>query len=164
MSDTVPCKICDGPTMMKGTKLCDPCWNMHNAMTSNPDRATLVQRYLDTPVWGLEGSSGSCPFQARITMYGGLLQEVDIMTWELEPIEDNLRPGREWVKEHIQDLDLQWFVNHFGKAARAVAFELVFTGVLCGSFSRGGDWDDWDEYIEVQGPHLIQELPEEWFE
>lgn len=43
-TDTVPCRICELPTRMKGTKLCDRCWELEGRIHRDP---AIAKRILD---------------------------------------------------------------------------------------------------------------------
>lgn len=44
---TVPCGLCGKPTMMTGTKRCDPCWHVERAVLSDPELARRILADLD---------------------------------------------------------------------------------------------------------------------
>lgn len=39
---TVPCRLCSKPTMMLGTRLCDPCWELETRIESDPELARKI--------------------------------------------------------------------------------------------------------------------------
>lgn len=39
---TVPCRLCDKPTIMTGTKLCDRCWELESRIYHNPELAQKI--------------------------------------------------------------------------------------------------------------------------
>jgi len=49
--DTIGCKLCNRPTRMLGTKLCDPCWELQRRIEYNPEMALKILAELNkTPL------------------------------------------------------------------------------------------------------------------
>lgn len=42
--ETIPCRLCNKPTKMLGTKLCDECWELESRIHNQPQ---LAQKVLD---------------------------------------------------------------------------------------------------------------------
>ena len=41
-AETVPCRVCGDPTEMRGTKLCDRCWELKNRIRAAPELARRI--------------------------------------------------------------------------------------------------------------------------
>jgi len=39
----------------------------------------------------------------RVTVFDGVIQELNVFVWELEPLDDQTRSVREWVEEYIRE-------------------------------------------------------------
>ncbi|MHC4699800.1 MAG: hypothetical protein ACYTFQ_04420 [Planctomycetota bacterium] len=107
-----------------------------------------------------------CEFKARIVVYDDCIQELDIFTWELEPVgeeRNRRRTARDWIEEHLQEWDIGDYIYNFGEDAGGVAFEAVFTGEIVGGYVWTPYGDEYDEEINLDTDMLVQELPEEWF-
>ncbi|MHC4301964.1 MAG: hypothetical protein ACYS7Y_32275 [Planctomycetota bacterium] len=100
-------------------------------------------------------------FAARIVVYDEDIQELEIFVWELEPLDLNLRTGREWVQDHISNCDMDALVDHLECADR-LAWEAVFKGTLSGDYCAP-DFIEWDEEMEIH-EYRSQELPKGWYE
>ena len=44
---TTPCRLCDTPTDMLGTRLCNRCWELESRIHADPELARLILRHLD---------------------------------------------------------------------------------------------------------------------
>jgi hypothetical protein len=96
-----------------------------------------------------------------MVVYDGLIQDLDVFVWELEPVDTTRRSAREWVYEHITSRQiLDYLLNDLGWDGECVAFEAVFKGRIEGRFDY---FDEWDEELIVE-EHISQPLPEKWFE
>lgn len=42
----VPCRICNMPTLMYGTHLCDRCWELEHRIKMDPELTTKILHYL----------------------------------------------------------------------------------------------------------------------
>lgn len=40
--ETCPCRLCDRPTRMLGTKLCDRCWELEGRIHRDPELARKI--------------------------------------------------------------------------------------------------------------------------
>lgn len=47
MNETTPCTICNAPTAMLGTRLCDRCWELQRCIEADPDLARKILAELD---------------------------------------------------------------------------------------------------------------------
>ena len=105
--------------------------------------------------------STTCDFYARLVVFDGQVQDFDIVTWELEPLDDNRRACSEWIEEHLlTDVDClfeQLEINGEG------AWEAVFRGSIHGYWIWTDCGDEYDEEIEIDD-FLSQQLPTEWFQ
>ena len=45
-NESIPCEICGEPTMMLGTKRCDPCWEIESRIVNDPKRYKQVKLFL----------------------------------------------------------------------------------------------------------------------
>lgn len=45
--DTLPCRICGNATPMRGTKLCDRCWELERRVLADPELARKIMSTLD---------------------------------------------------------------------------------------------------------------------
>ena len=41
-NDTIPCRLCGVPTRMKGTKLCDRCWELERRVLADPEMTRKI--------------------------------------------------------------------------------------------------------------------------
>lgn len=40
--ETVPCSVCETPTAMTGTRLCDRCWELERRIHADPEIARKI--------------------------------------------------------------------------------------------------------------------------
>ena len=45
--ETTPCRLCDEPTLMLSTKLCDGCWELETRILGNPVLARKILATID---------------------------------------------------------------------------------------------------------------------
>lgn len=57
-SHTVPCKYCGNPTKMKGTKLCDPCWELVRAIQVVP--RSVLEKIIVDELGEIENENFNC--------------------------------------------------------------------------------------------------------
>ena len=63
--EEIPCRICEKPTRMLGTKLCDRCWELESRIHMDPEIAVKILKKL-----GLEIEPLTDPFWS-------LMQSID---------------------------------------------------------------------------------------
>jgi len=102
-------------------------------------------------------SDQTCDFQARI-VFDETIEEIEVFTWELEPLGGEFRSGRDWVHEHLESWQLEDYRDYFNDPCDG-PFEVVFKGTLSGFEICGSEWDE----AVIVHDHLIQPLPEVWF-
>lgn len=105
--------------------------------------------------------SSADKFQARMVVYDGLIQDLDIFVWELEPTDTNRCSTREWIYEHINScLNFDEFCKELGWDGESPAFEAVFNGTISGWYDYNNEWDE----ELVVDDFISQPLPSRWFE
>ncbi len=95
-------------------------------------------------------------FYCRMVIFDGLLQDLTVFVWELEPIDGQTRSYREWIEEYING-DHESLYPALGIEGDG-GWEVVFTATIhCDSYGCAQEFKD---HIEV---HLsqVQPLPPE---
>lgn len=112
----------------------------------------------------LIGDTDSVDFQARIVIWDGLIQELEVFTWEVEPFGEPKRTGREWARESLSETDVSWLADllEWGDL-EGEAYESVFKGTLSSTYF--GPDAEYDEELHVHD-HLTVQFPnaKEYFE
>jgi hypothetical protein len=104
------------------------------------------------------GDTASVDFQARIVIYDGLIQELEVFTWEVEPFDPTKRTGREWARESLSETDLSDLAGllEWGDYLEGEAYESVFKGTISSTFT--GPDADYDEELHIHN-HLTVQFP-----
>ena len=86
--EEIPCRLCEEPTPMLGTKLCDRCWELETRIHMNPEIATRILNKLgfDTE-FNLNGT-----IWVKLTKFG----------------RDQLRAQHELLRENIPSASPAW--------------------------------------------------------
>lgn len=45
--ETVPCELCEAPTPMTATKLCDRCWELYKRISANVELSRKILQDID---------------------------------------------------------------------------------------------------------------------
>jgi len=98
-------------------------------------------------------------FYCRATFFDGILQDLTVFVWELEPLDGQTRSAREWITEHIKEHHEEMLPD-LGVVGDG-GWEAVFVATIH-NHTYGPD-QEYDEGIEVRNC-LSQPLPSEMFE
>jgi predicted signal transduction protein with EAL and GGDEF domain len=52
--ETVPCELCNAPTLMCGTRRCDICWELERRIEARPEVAAAILARLQRPAEGVK--------------------------------------------------------------------------------------------------------------
>jgi|GEM_PF-4151055 len=92
----------------------------------------------------------------RVTVFDGVIQELNVFVWELEPLDDQTRSVREWVEEYIrEDVGLLSTIG----IKDTGGWEAVFSATI-----HAGSWYPDEGADIVLRDWQSQQLPSEMFE
>jgi hypothetical protein len=92
----------------------------------------------------LVNDTASVDFQARIVVWDGLIQTLEVFTWEVEPFDVTKRTGREWAREYLSEIDVNELAEmlEWGDLEDE-AYESVFKGTISSTyFGPDADYDE----------------------